>query len=642
MRFKNLKVKGKLAFGFGAVLAVVAANSAMLYHQSSNLAELDRLNSKTDAAVDYLDKLNSDFLKAQVGGLRFILMGVEGDKIAAQAAKAQFDQDRAALRSLLQKDGPQLLPLMDAYESAVDSFMVTRLAETSRLASSASTRDAAIEMLRDPATGRLVQVVGAARKAFYDKTEAWSDFYTEALHRETSGMVLTIVAAGVASLLLGVIMAWAITRSIARPIASMVGAMQALARGDDLIDVPAIGQKDEVGAMAGAVQVFKDAAIAKLQMDRDTEDARQAAEAERDRAAAEQADRSREQAEIVHDLADGLSKLAAGNLAHRLDRVFAAEYEGVRSDFNAAVSTLETTVRDVTASTAAIQTGTAEIASASDDLSRRTEQQAASLEQTAAALDQITATVKKTAEGANHAREAVSETRTDAGHSGEVVARAVAAMEGIEKSSREIGQIIGVIDEIAFQTNLLALNAGVEAARAGEAGRGFAVVASEVRALAQRSAQAAKEIKGLIQASDRQVKSGVELVTETGTVLTRIVKQVVDINDVVATIAASAKEQSAGLAEVNIAVNQMDQVTQQNAAMVEQSTAAAHSLAQETAALTQLVGHFQISGSNVQPMVRPAARAIPAATPLVKKPIQRLAAAGGRAAPAAEQSWEEF
>ncbi|MER2635839.1 MAG: PAS domain-containing methyl-accepting chemotaxis protein, partial [Rhizobiaceae bacterium] len=255
----------------------------------------------------------------------------------------------------------------------------------------------------------------------------------------------------------------------------------------------------------------------------------------------------------------------------------------------------------VTESSRAIQSGTQEISVAVDDLARRTETQAASLEETAAALSEITATVKKTAENAGNARTVVSSARTDAEHSGEVVEKAVAAMSNIEASSRQVGQIIGVIDEIAFQTNLLALNAGVEAARAGEAGRGFAVVASEVRSLAQRSAEAAKEIKGLISASGRQVDEGVQLVKETGGALQRIVRHVNEISDIVATMATSAHEQATALSEVNVAVGQMDQVTQQNAAMVEETAAASRSLAQETDNLNRLVNADGDAATPAQP-----------------------------------------
>jgi methyl-accepting chemotaxis protein len=255
-------------------------------------------------------------------------------------------------------------------------------------------------------------------------------------------------------------------------------------------------------------------------------------------------------------------------------------------------------MQGVAASTTGVRSGTEEISTASNDLSRRTEQQAASLEQTAAALGEITATVKRSADGAQHARQVVSGADEDAKQSAVVVRQAVEAMGAITKSSQEIGQIIGVIDEIAFQTNLLALNAGVEAARAGDAGRGFAVVASEVRALAQRSAQAAKEIKALISTSSAQVGRGAQLVAETGEALQRIVVKVSEINTLVLDIVNGAKEQATGLGEINLVINQMDQMTQQNAAMAEEATAASVSLAKESERLSDLVGQFEVGGGD--------------------------------------------
>ncbi len=297
--------------------------------------------------------------------------------------------------------------------------------------------------------------------------------------------------------------------------------------------------------------------------------------------------------DLTH-IGEGLTRLAAGNLDHSIKEPFAPAFAKLRTDFNSAHDNLQSTMVQIAEGAKAIQVGTQEISSASDDLSRRTEQQAASLEETAAALDQITATVKKTSESTVHAQTVVASTKSDAEQAGQVVGQAIEAMSTIEKSSQQVSQIIGVIDEIAFQTNLLALNAGVEAARAGDAGRGFAVVASEVRALAQRSAQAAKEIKTLISASGQQVKTGVDLVNESGKALGRILVKVAEINGIVGEIAHSTQEQATALHEVNSAINQMDQVTQQNAAMVEQSTAATHSLSQETTQLSDLVGQFQL------------------------------------------------
>jgi methyl-accepting chemotaxis protein len=304
------------------------------------------------------------------------------------------------------------------------------------------------------------------------------------------------------------------------------------------------------------------------------------------------------------EIGEGLARLSDNNLEQEIEKTFISMFEKLRIDFNRTLTNLRSALTQVAVSADTIQAGTQEIASASDDLSRRTEQQAASLEETAAALDGITATVRKSAEGAAHARAIVAVTDVDVQKSTVVVRQAVEAMDAIAKSSQQITQIIGVIDEIAFQTNLLALNAGVEAARAGDAGRGFAVVASEVRALAQRSAGAAKEIKGLISASSTQVAHGVKLVAETGASLERIMAQVTQINEVVGEIAAGAKEQATGLEEVNGALNHMDQVTQQIAAMFEETTAASHSLSNETSQLSSLIGQFKIGRADPNAAMR--------------------------------------
>ena len=343
----------------------------------------------------------------------------------------------------------------------------------------------------------------------------------------------------------------------------------------------------------------------------------------------------------VEATAVALSKLAAGDLTYRIDGAFPDEYLRLQDDFNAAIGKLHNVMGDVAGAAGSIQSGTDEITSAADDLSRRTERQAANLEETAAALDQITATVRKTAEGAQEAQSVVKAARGDAEVSGAVVSDAIAAMGKIEASATQISQIVGVIDEIAFQTNLLALNAGVEAARAGDAGKGFAVVASEVRALAQRSAEAAKEIKALISASTAQVSSGVELVGRTGQALQRIVGEVAKITDLITEIAASAQEQAVSLAQVNTTMNEMDQMTQQNAAMVEESTAASHALAQQAVELDHLMSEFALGAAR---SVRPAGRSAPAE---VRSAPMRVVASGAatarklQAAPDAD-GWTEF
>ncbi|MBE7209758.1 MAG: methyl-accepting chemotaxis protein, partial [Gluconacetobacter diazotrophicus] len=387
------------------------------------------------------------------------------------------------------------------------------------------------------------------------------------------GLLSFPAAAGTAAgvLAIGAAIGLAMRRAIAEPYVATVIRMEALAAGDLDQPIHFTGHRDCVGRMTRAMHAFRAEAIARQNAESraaESERATIGAREEREAAAARQA---AEQAQAMRSVGGELERLAAGDLTARLGEDVGLEYETLRRNFNTAVERLRGSLEAVATNISGIHGGTNEIARATEDLSRRTEQQAASLEQTAAAMDEITATVRKTADGAEHARDVVGRAKQDAERSGVVVRDAVAAMGGIERSSRQIGQIIGVIDEIAFQTNLLALNAGVEAARAGEAGRGFAVVASEVRALAQRSADAAREIKGLVSTSGKQVEDGVKLVDQAGVALERIVAQVAEINGAVTEIAASAQEQATGLAEVNTAVNQMDQVTQQNAAMVEET-----------------------------------------------------------------------
>ena len=423
----------------------------------------------------------------------------------------------------------------------------------------------------------------------------------ETAHGEA--MAELIAAAALAALVVVALVGFGLMtmRAVVRPIAAMVSTMGRLAAGDLGVEIPAARRKDEIGQMARAVLVFKEAAIAKLRLEDEAETARRSAESERAAREAEKAEEARQDQFAIELLGQRLERLADGDLAQVIDTPFAVKTERLRADFNASVARLKQTMLAVVTSAEAIRSGTREISSASDDLSKRTEQQAASLEETAAALDEITATVRKSAEGATHAREVVATADADAKQSAVVVREAVGAMDAIAKSAQQINQIIGVIDEIAFQTNLLALNAGVEAARAGDAGRGFAVVAQEVRALAQRSADAAKEIKGLISTSTAQVDQGVKLVAETGKSLERIMTQVAEINEVVGAIAAGAQEQATALQQVNSAINQMDQATQQNAAMVEELTAASHSLSQETHQLSGLIGQFQVGGDEPAP-----------------------------------------
>ncbi|WP_337270223.1 methyl-accepting chemotaxis protein [Oryzifoliimicrobium ureilyticus] len=390
-------------------------------------------------------------------------------------------------------------------------------------------------------------------------------------------------------------------RGITGPIDSLRKRMLTLADGEIEDPIQGADRHDEVGAMARAVQVFKEGAIQRQELALAASTTRDAAESARLVVEAERSENARQQSAVVEVLARGLEGLSNGDLEHRILAPFPNEYEKLRNDFNGAIDKLQDAMRTVANKTSTIRTGATHIKAAADDLARRTQQQAASLEETAAALDEITTTVKKTADGALHAKSIVSQAKSDAEQSGEIVKRAIIAMGAIETSTTKVNHIIGVIDEIAFQTNLLALNAGVEAARAGDAGRGFAVVASEVRGLAQRSAEAAKQIKSLISESERQVEDGVALVIETGTALERIVGRVGEIDTIVADISNGTGDQAIGLQQVNTAVNEMDQVTQQNAAMVEEAAAASHGLAEDTEELSRLVFRFSVGAIGIRP-----------------------------------------
>ncbi len=441
---------------------------------------------------------------------------------------------------------------------------------------------------------------------------------------------------------------YAIT-GIANPITRITGAMGKLAEGDTDSAVPMLGRQDEIGAMAAAVEVFREAAISNGRLEGEARTTREHQEAER-AVVQKRTEMEAEQLRFASDnLGAGLKRLAAGDLAFQLTEAFAPDFEPLRNDFNQSVRQLGTALSVIAESIATMDNGTREIASGAQDLAKRTEQQAASLEETAAALDQITANVGSSTKLTEEARTVATQANQSAAKSAEVVSHAEEAMRRIETSSQQISNIIGVIDEIAFQTNLLALNAGVEAARAGDAGKGFAVVAQEVRELAQRSAQAAKEIKGLIQTSTTEVESGVKLVRDTGEALNVIGGFIGQVNSHMNSIAVSAKEQSTGLAEINTAVNSMDQGTQQNAAMVEQSTAAAASLAQEAAKLRDLVAQFKLAGSSAQPravdatsrpLASPAARlATSSPAPSAARRRRRLQSTSGRSSDRADPSY---
>jgi methyl-accepting chemotaxis protein len=643
MRFSDLSIAGKISVGGKILIAILVVSGTALF---LSLKELDR---ETDAQTSsYIARAEVEksigAVQDQVASSRGYVI-VSAARFATTYENAVKEQAEALNAARVAAAGqPDILASIDKIEAASATYRQEIGDPQMRFAHDPQTLDKAVELAKSERATELRHNVRnatteaqAAIGAWLKKTQAVQNWTKIAIN--TGLLIFAIATAGLMLLVKRWLKAW-----ITQPLADMTEAMNKLAGGDNSIAIPSLGWTDEMGQMAKALQTFKKNAIEQKRLEKEAADARGMAEAEREAHEAEKAKEAEERQQAISMLGQGLGCLANGDLVHRIETPFAESTEKLRSEFNVSVEQLQKTMLTIISNAEAIRSGTGEISSAADDLSRRTEQQAANLEETAAALDQITATVRKTAEGATHAREVVSSAKADADKGGEVVRLAITAMSGIEKSSQQIGQIIGVIDEIAFQTNLLALNAGVEAARAGDAGRGFAVVASEVRALAQRSAEAAKEIKGLISASKAQVDQGVDLVAETGSALERIVAQVADINNVVSEIAASAHEQATGLKEVNAAVNQMDQVTQQNAAMVEQTTAAAYSLNQETEKLTSLVGRFQVGHAVVS---QPARQAPSKGSRPPMPALKTIAGRGGSAAvrkqeASADENWEEF
>jgi methyl-accepting chemotaxis protein len=437
--------------------------------------------------------------------------------------------------------------------------------------------------------------------------------------------------------------------TIAKPVRALTGGMHELAGGNFDVVLPGLGRKDEIGDIAGAVEIFKVKAVEKAALEADEVLRRQKAEAEvQARAAEERAALAEEQARVVESLGEGLRSLSAGDLTFRLSD-FPEAYKQIRDDFNSALSGLQETIQAIATATREVASTAAEISTSTTDLSQRTEEQAAGLEQTSASMEQISATVKKNAENAQRANTFATGTREVADRGGAVVAQTVSAMARIEQSSGKISDIISVIDEIARQTNLLALNAAVEAARAGEAGRGFAVVASEVRSLAQRSSQAAKDIKDLITNSTGQVKEGVELVNKAGGALTEIVESIKKVAQIVAEIASASAEQSTGIDQVNTALTQMDEVTQQNSALVEENASAAKSLEAQALGMDERVSFFQVGDSapaGAPSRVVALASKRPAAAAAKRAPAVAKGGSAGRMqaglAVNASPDWKEF
>jgi methyl-accepting chemotaxis protein len=559
-----------------------------------------------------LDALSTK--RAVTAAERFV--GLEGDVAAQRELLAQTEDSLRRinalkllverLRSTMTEEAQKALLDSTAGLRAV-SARVSELARTNAtMADFAGNAEAHLVSL-DAASARLIGIAGewqqqraAAAATLSAGMAGLKDFVAQAqeVGKEDSERSATL---SIAAMVIGTVLAIAgglmLVETLRGPLRSVTDVMRRLADGDLDISIEGRERGDEIGDMVRSVTVFRDAARENVRLEQEAAAARELSSAEAERRAGERARIAAEQEHALTALSGVLGNLAEGDLATGMDEDLPADFVMMARTYNQAVEALRATLSEVRAATREIDGGTANLSSSADDLARRTEQQAAALEESSRALRHLSDVVRSTATSAQQTSQSVNETEEFAVRSGDVVARAVGAMGEISRSSEKIATIIGVIDEIAFQTNLLALNAGVEAARAGEAGRGFAVVAQEVRELAQRCAGAAREIKQLISASSTQVESGVHLVEETGEALSTIIAHVSDVRKLVAQISAAADEQSTGITQVTHAVQEVELITQQNAAMVEENNAEIHGLRRRVEALTAKIERFRTQGS---------------------------------------------
>jgi len=640
--FRNLKIKTKM---LAVILFLGLVSFAGLLYIAGESRKADQaynafLDREAIAATEGA-RSNS---AALAGVLQASLMlnfdpGSDAFKTAATASSSYFSEAKDRL-----KHAESLVPArkqpIDAILAGLDDLQtLTNKAIEQRKNGDAKGAEAGMAVVNDKLLKLMVQMQ-ANGDALANRMNSGGD----ALSAEVNSAIdYTLGALGAVTLLSLIFGMYVAQKSIAAPLMRLHHRMTTLAGGDTASEIEGHDRRDEIGQMASAVVVFRDHAIERARVAAQAEADRTLSDSERAQREVRQAAEAAHLQQAVQAVGDGLKRLAEGDLMTRIDTQFVEHLDQLRQDFNNALLKLDGAMHAVGSNARAINAGANEVRGAADELSRRTEQQAASVEETAAALEQITTTVKDAARRMQEASQLVVHTRAGAERSGEVVRNAVEAMQQIEKSSGEISNIIGVIDEIAFQTNLLALNAGVEAARAGEAGKGFAVVAQEVRELAQRSANAAKEIKALIGNSEVAVGEGVKLVNDTGEGLAVIADLVLQINQHMDAIATAAQEQSMGLSEINSAVNHMDQATQQNAAMVEEMNAAGAGLAEESKRLGELLSAFRTGeAERMAPQARPVAR--PASAPATGRLAARAAPVtkGNAALKHLQQEWSEF
>ena len=624
--------------------------------QISDLVNTAQTRKEWELASE-IGQVQEGLMQMRVAALRFLLTPTKEAAEEVRALRVGMDKDIAhvlplAKDPLLRKALDEATGLAVRYEAAFQEA-ATAVLERNHVAND-------IMAVKAAQFGDLAGKVRESQSVYL--TQLSKEMDANLATQETSSIAISIIA-----VLLGLTFAVLIARSILNPIGAMTGAMGALAEGKLDTQVPALDRHDEIGEMAKAVQVFKQNGIDKVRMEAEQRAAEEASRKAEEEQRAREAAIVAEVAEVakaasngdldrridlagkdgfllnlcegvnnlvnltgiaLKDVAGVLGAVARGDLTQRITNSYAGVFGQLKGDVNQTADKLSEVVSNINEAAGQITSASSEVAAGSQDLSERSEQQASALEETAASMEELAATVRQNAANAQQANQLAAGARETAAGGGQVVSDAITAMGRIEGSSQKIEDIVGMIDEIAFQTNLLVLNAAVEAARAGDAGKGFAVVAQEVRNLAQRSAQASKEIKGLIAESSSQVRSGADLVKGAGKTLEDILGSVKRVADIVAEIAAASAEQASGIDQVNQAITQMDEMTQQNAALVEESTAAAHSLEEQARHLGQVMSFFNTGAESVaaaapmvreKPAARPAAKAAPARVP-AKKP----------------------
>ncbi|MGI9498401.1 MAG: methyl-accepting chemotaxis protein [Geminicoccaceae bacterium] len=675
----SFKIGFKFAATFIGIAIIFLSVSGATFLALKDIEEADAWNIHTYEVLERADRLIASVVDQETGVRGFLVSGDENFLESYVNGKESFEQAIDELLKLTSDDSAQQERLRQV--KRFEKEWRTGIAEREiSLMRNAGTREEARALEASGAGKSLMDQLRAAHHEF-DVAERLLLTERTAVKEASTSFAARAIGFGTCIFLaVSIVVGWLLTRNVASPIIAMTGVMRDLTEGKTDVPIPAADRQDEIGAMASALEVFRANAVKVKRMAAEQEEAHatqrqeQAAAKEKEAAFQQEIDKVVEAASrgdfsqrIVTDNRDGvflsiasringlndvveratndigsmLAALAKGDLRPRISADYQGKLGELKDNANNTVEQLTSIVSQIQLASGNVENAAAEINTGTEDLSQRTEQASANLEETASSTEEMASTVKLNAENADNANQLASTANQTASKGGEVVGQAVSAMGQIERSAQKITDIIGVIDEIAFQTNLLALNASVEAARAGEAGKGFAVVAQEVRQLAQRSAQAASDIKTLIQDSNGQVKDGVQLVNQAGEALSEIVGSIGEVAEIIQEISAASQEQTSGVQEINSSVNSLDEMTQQNSALVEESSASARSLADEASKLAELMAFFTLdkerAGSVGAPRkARSAPRPAPKPAPRSVDPAPALAVAGE------DDGWDEF